>query len=650
MGTATIIDALVVELGLDIKKLISGQNEALDRLKNLQDQAEKRAKAIEDSNKRALESLKKVAEAAFGLFAAFTAGKSVKDFVSTMTQMDANMGRLARTLDTNVGVLSQWRGAATLVGGTAEGVTGSISNLVSGFEQFSITGQSSTIPYFRAMQVALVDTQGHMRSFNDVFLDMAAWGEKVKDKARVVEFFRGAGITDPGTINLLLMGRQALQQYLDMQKKYAPTDADVAAAQKLQLAYAQLSLASSALGRKLLTEATPALLTFIKHLNNLADWLGRHPTILTAIALGLGAIGTAITVGFTASAIGIAISGLEGLLGVLSAIAGPTMLLNLAVLTETTLPALSEGFLAVGAAMEATPFGWVVTALALLTIAGYEFITHWTQIKDDFLHLWHEMNDPKSGTTGLNNAGREATAAAGPLANLVGSNLGNLMTLYYHWFAKPGSDKVGPPGDRGRALLNAIAGTESTSYDELYGGGKFSSYADHPNIPVLITRGPNKGKYSTAAGRYQFTHDTWLEASKGAGVHDFSPASQDAAALWLAQKRYNAMTGSDLMTDLQSNDPKVLDRIGFVLSRTWTSLPGGIEQGQTSSQFIQSLGAGAAAKAANDNRSYSSHQKETNIGTLNINTNNDDPYAHAKAFLGAVDGDMGHQANYGPVG
>lgn len=46
----------------------------------------------------------------------------------------------------------------------------------------------------------------------------------------------------------------------------------------------------------------------------------------------------------------------------------------------------------------------------------------------------------------------------------------------------------------------------------------------HPNI---------KGRDSKAAGAYQFILDTWARMAKELGLRDFSPASQDMAALHL---------------------------------------------------------------------------------------------------------------------
>ena len=137
-----------------------------------------------------------------------------------------------------------------------------------------------------------------------------------------------------------------------------------------------------------------------------------------------------------------------------------------------------------------------------------------------------------------------------------------------------------------RALLSTIASTESPDYNVLYGGGRFSGYADHPRQNIPITSGPNAGKTSSAAGKYQFLGSTWDRIAKKYGIKDFSPANQDLAAWLLAQEDYKAITGRNLLSDLKSQDPAALASIGRALSGTWTSLPGGIEQGQNGKTFL----------------------------------------------------------------
>lgn len=131
-----------------------------------------------------------------------------------------------------------------------------------------------------------------------------------------------------------------------------------------------------------------------------------------------------------------------------------------------------------------------------------------------------------------------------------------------------------PPEARG--LLDTIAKTESAGrYNVRYGGAQdktFQDFGDHPRIAEPITSGPDVGKTSSAAGRYQFIAPTWDAEAKKLGLKDFSPANQDAAAWDLAQTEYKAKTGKDLLTALRSgNASDVLP----ALSGQWSSLPGG---------------------------------------------------------------------------
>lgn len=98
-----------------------------------------------------------------------------------------------------------------------------------------------------------------------------------------------------------------------------------------------------------------------------------------------------------------------------------------------------------------------------------------------------------------------------------------------------------------QAVLDKLASAEGAGYNSIYGGHKFVSFHEHPQIPVPLPAG--KG-FSTAAGRYQLTAPTWFEEKSKLGLSDFSPASQDAAAWHLAERTYRTKTGGrDLASD-----------------------------------------------------------------------------------------------------
>jgi lysozyme len=87
-----------------------------------------------------------------------------------------------------------------------------------------------------------------------------------------------------------------------------------------------------------------------------------------------------------------------------------------------------------------------------------------------------------------------------------------------------------------QAFLAMIRRGEGTTgpngYRTLFGGRLFDSYAKHPN--VAVTGG---GLTSTAAGAYQILFRTWAEISALYGLTDFTPGSQDIAAVALIKRR-----------------------------------------------------------------------------------------------------------------
>ena len=109
-----------------------------------------------------------------------------------------------------------------------------------------------------------------------------------------------------------------------------------------------------------------------------------------------------------------------------------------------------------------------------------------------------------------------------------------------------------------KAFLDLIGKSEGADYNTLYGGGHFSDYSQHPNIKITAN-----GYTSTAAGKYQFLYSTWSELQDRLDLPDFSPDSQDLAAMQLLIDKgaYNLILAGDITNAI------------YICSKVWASMP-----------------------------------------------------------------------------
>lgn len=127
-----------------------------------------------------------------------------------------------------------------------------------------------------------------------------------------------------------------------------------------------------------------------------------------------------------------------------------------------------------------------------------------------------------------------------------------------------GEFNMGSPEQNLLAALALIRKFETNDrYNVLYGGGTFEDFSKHPNIAVPINLPGYEGKHSTAAGAYQFLYRTWKPIAEKLSLNDFSPASQDAAAVEL-------LTEIGAMGAIQRGD---FDEFLRLASTQWASLP-----------------------------------------------------------------------------
>jgi muramidase (phage lysozyme) len=114
-----------------------------------------------------------------------------------------------------------------------------------------------------------------------------------------------------------------------------------------------------------------------------------------------------------------------------------------------------------------------------------------------------------------------------------------------------------------RVIREGETSQQGSAYRMVYGGELVDSLDAHPRRPITKQLG-RQTITSTAAGAYQFLARTWDECAAALGLTDFSPASQDLAAVYLADRR-------------RSLDDVIAGRFDDAVkkcAREWASLPG----------------------------------------------------------------------------
>ncbi|HHR6093567.1 TPA: hypothetical protein ACS781_000660 [Providencia alcalifaciens] len=230
---ATLIDTLLVSLKLDsggfandakkattendkLADSIDALNETLggvnETLKGTREQ-QKKAKEQSDSFTK---SINNATKALAGLFTTIFMSTGLTKLIEDTARSNDQLNFLSKNLGMNATQVKRWQGAAELSGGSAEGMASSMANLNKSLWDLVTVGDTSILPYFNALNVGVVKSNGELRNLDDILLDVADSLSQMS-RPQAYNFAKNMGF-DEGTINMLLQGRQEMERQLALQK------------------------------------------------------------------------------------------------------------------------------------------------------------------------------------------------------------------------------------------------------------------------------------------------------------------------------------------------------------------------------------------------------------------------------------------------
>lgn len=604
----TIIDQLIVELGLDPTKFDAGRKQAAQDLVKFKDDAVKNSKEIEGSAKKLIEAFNVVQARVLQLATLFTAGMGLKAFSEDTVRSGANLDRLSKQLNVSVNDLSAWYKAAQRAGGSGENVLGVIKNIVSDFQDFAISGKSDVLPVLRGLKdafgdaaITTVDANNKIVDINKTLLDLSKWAAEQKDPNKAVAVLRRLGFDAPG-ISLMMKGDAELKKLLGTIKTTtALTEEEAAAAKKLEQSWAELLDTSDKLGKSIFFWLVKPLTAFVDIITKLVDLIRSNDAgIVGAVLGGLFGVAKGAAVGFALGGpIGAAIGGAAG--GVAGAAAGGAA--GSAAGTAAGMPSRPTGTWPSNKAPPFSTYGGIGSSSALPPeVRGLLDTIHGSESKY---------------SNGMD-----------PYRVIVGGKM-----------QAPNFD------DHPRTVGMRTVNGSSTA------AGRYQFLASTWDDMVK--------KYGNMDG---------LDKNKSGGV-SFSPANQDKMAWLLARDVYLKKTGRDLAADLKS--PMNHARILSALSGTWTSLPGGIEPNGATGSRLGALGKNIdahtkgwgddakpmlpmvpwaqnpAAIKPMSSTTHTSTNREVNINGINVYPLAADPRGQGRSVADAVLASDVYANNYG---
>lgn len=269
---ATVIDALVVTLGLDPTNFTKGQKQAAASFLATKNEAANTAKAMEQEGQRAAAFFSRLRREAVALYATITGVRALRNFGEDAAASDAAVGRLANTLGIAADKLSAYDQMAQRVGGAQGSISTSFSSLNDKLQAFRLFGQA--LPQtFQALQINLSDpVTGAARSVVDIYNDaLDAMHARSPQERNVIAGEMGFG---QETVNLSALSRGERDKLLQQQSRLGTVTAEQAAvAERLQRAWLDLSQAIESTWRQLRTELEPAITAVLKAFTDVVLWL-----------------------------------------------------------------------------------------------------------------------------------------------------------------------------------------------------------------------------------------------------------------------------------------------------------------------------------------------------------------------------------------
>jgi soluble lytic murein transglycosylase-like protein len=287
MAGATVIDSLVVTLGLDASKFTQGQKDAVTAFTKAKTESVSTAKEMEARGAQAAQFFGSIKKEALGLFAVIVGAGGLEQFAVKTTVSMAALGRQAQLMGVAAGDLQAFKMMIDRTGASGDQAAASLTGLAEAMETYRTRGTISAGLLTGLNQIGGTQDDDALA----IYRKFATWA-KGKDARFVNQEGQMLGL-DAGSIANATKGGANFDSEMARSKALGvPTDRDIAKVNELMGAFQRLRQAVTGDANALLYGAAPALSGAL----NLTDRLVGANKTLTQ---GIIAVGAAMAAWFS---------------------------------------------------------------------------------------------------------------------------------------------------------------------------------------------------------------------------------------------------------------------------------------------------------------------------------------------------------------
>lgn len=276
----TVIDSLVVELGLDPKGAQTGGAAYRAEVKKVRDETGSAGKDLEAYGKRASSFFSSLRNEAVGLFLAFQGASSITGFVNDLLHGDAATGRFAAGIGMATSRVSAWQLAVKEMGGDAKDANAALGSLNTMFRNYQLgidTGHNAELNRLG------ITPQIMAKGPEAMLLQMAKVAETMK-KEEFQPLAKLLGLPD-SVIYTLEKGRKGVEALIrEKERDGAATQADADKAAEFEKQMAKVSAHINGILR-------PAIYNLVGGLDKMLGSMDRAGTtgpIFKSVLIGIG--------------------------------------------------------------------------------------------------------------------------------------------------------------------------------------------------------------------------------------------------------------------------------------------------------------------------------------------------------------------------